>query len=191
MNTTRLAEGYIIYRRKIGEADLNVTVFSKQCGKIILLAKSARKILAKNIGNLELGYYIKFHFVENEKRNRLTSIDEMKPIKINPKDLNEVKNMLEICVLLNKFLAERVININDYRLVEEVFSSGKFTDLLVLYFKIKLIMMSGFPLDARTNKLIYFLSSHDFLTIKRLKFNSKIFIESRELINQTISNIIE
>lgn len=47
-------EGIILKRRNLGEADRILTVFSKNLGKISVLAKGVRRITSRRAGNVEL-----------------------------------------------------------------------------------------------------------------------------------------
>lgn len=47
-------EGIILKRKDFGEADRILTVFTKQSGKISVLAKGVRRITSKRAGNVEL-----------------------------------------------------------------------------------------------------------------------------------------
>ncbi len=47
-------EGIVIKRISLGEADRLLTVFTKESGKIVLMAKSVRKIASRRGGNIEL-----------------------------------------------------------------------------------------------------------------------------------------
>lgn len=47
-------EGIILKRRNVGEADRIITVFTKQYGKMRLLAKGIRRIISRRAGHLEV-----------------------------------------------------------------------------------------------------------------------------------------
>jgi len=49
-----LAEGIILKRKNIGETDRTLTVFTRQYGKIHLLAKGVRKITSRRSGHIEV-----------------------------------------------------------------------------------------------------------------------------------------
>jgi len=47
-------EGIVLKRRNFGEADRILTVFTKDRGKISVLAKGVRRITSRRAGNVEL-----------------------------------------------------------------------------------------------------------------------------------------
>jgi DNA repair protein RecO (recombination protein O) len=47
-----IAEGIILKRRNLGETDRILTVFSRQYGKIKILAKGVRKINSRRSGHI-------------------------------------------------------------------------------------------------------------------------------------------
>ncbi len=47
-------EGIVLKRRNFGEADRILTIFSKERGKITVLAKGVRRITSRRAGNVEL-----------------------------------------------------------------------------------------------------------------------------------------
>lgn len=49
-----MAEGIVLKRRAIGEADRILTVFTKQYGKVRLIAKGVRRITSRRAGHLEV-----------------------------------------------------------------------------------------------------------------------------------------
>ena len=54
MRTSFSSEGLVIKRKDVGEADKIVTIFSKNQGKISVIAKGVRKVTSRRAGNLEL-----------------------------------------------------------------------------------------------------------------------------------------
>jgi len=69
---TYTIEGIVIKRRDYGEADRIVTLFSKEKGKITVLAKGVRKLNSKRIGSLELGTLIRTQIIQGKSMDIMT-----------------------------------------------------------------------------------------------------------------------
>jgi len=67
---TYSSEGIILSRKNYGEADRILTVFSKNYGKVTLLAKGIRKLISKKRGHLEIFSEVKFSAVSGKEKKR-------------------------------------------------------------------------------------------------------------------------
>jgi DNA repair protein RecO (recombination protein O) len=59
MAKTYTIEGVVLNRRDYAEADRIITIFSYEKGKIVVLAKGARKLTSKRLGSLEIGTHLR------------------------------------------------------------------------------------------------------------------------------------
>jgi DNA repair protein RecO (recombination protein O) len=183
------AQGFVLKEKEIDEADLLFFVFSREFGRLDLLAKSARKISSKLRREIEIFSLVEIGFIEGKKGERL----------VETKTLNRfsrIKNDLE-----RLFLAQKISEVSDllirgsekeekiFELFKETFDklnsfSFEKKELLFCYFFWNLIFILGFFPNlnecAFCNKKIKEDCFFSFGTgqilcrkCKRLKFNSK------------------
>src|SRR3989344_7746991 len=69
-------EGVILGQSEIGEADKLLAVYSRDFGKITILAKSSRLLQSKLKGHLKTGAYSRLMFVQGADRLLLTDAQE-------------------------------------------------------------------------------------------------------------------
>ncbi len=133
------ATGFILGRRKLGEADRLVTIFSKEFGKIQLIARSARKLRAKNIGKLEPYYLIDFQFVRGRTSNILTNVEIIKPYVFY-----ELKYAKIILQTISTFTVEEQPDLKIFLLLQESFATLHKININILpYFKLKFWTFEG------------------------------------------------
>ncbi|KKP88869.1 MAG: repair protein RecO protein [Berkelbacteria bacterium GW2011_GWA2_35_9] len=158
------ASGFVLMRKKIGEADRLATIFSKEFGKIIVLARGARKLKARNIGKLEPYYLIDFQFIRGKSFNILTNIEIVKPYAfIVSKD---TKNILQ---LINNFTPDEQAELKVFWLLEESFKLLNKQNLNILpYFKLKFWFFEGlidtqqlFESQNKLDQLFYQIINHN------------------------------
>ncbi|PIP51292.1 DNA repair protein RecO [Candidatus Berkelbacteria bacterium CG_4_10_14_0_8_um_filter_35_9_33_8] len=131
--------GFVLMRKKIGEADRLATIFSKEFGKIIVLAKSARKLKAKNIGKLEPYYLIDFQFIRGKSFNILTSVNINKSYTF----YNQKEAKIILQTIFN-FTPEEQSDPKIYWLIDESFHLLHQKRMNILpYFKLKFWFLEG------------------------------------------------
>lgn len=99
-------QGFILKRRNFGEADRIVTIFSKDSGKITVIAKGVRKITSRRGGLLEPLNHIKFHTVQSYSRKVLTEVELISSFERDQYSLENYKNMFIACELLDALCGE-------------------------------------------------------------------------------------
>lgn len=100
------AEGIIIKRRNLGETDRVLTVFTKNRGKLSVLAKGVRKVTSRRAAAVDLLCYAELQLYEGRTFFILT---EAKLIDNFPKtrlDLEKIKKAFYICEILDGLLPE-------------------------------------------------------------------------------------
>ena len=70
-------EGVILGQTEVGEADKLLTVYSRDFGKISVLAKSVRLLRSKLKGHLNTGAYLRLMFVQGADKLRLIDAQEL------------------------------------------------------------------------------------------------------------------
>lgn len=100
-------EGIILKRKNIGEADRIVTVFTREYGKLRLIAKGIRKVASRRAPHLEV--FTRVRLVVHAGKT-LESISEAEPIDIYAlvrKDLARVSMAYYLCELTDSLVAEK------------------------------------------------------------------------------------
>lgn len=97
--------GIILSRRNVGEADRIVTLFSKEQGKIRVIAKGIRKITSKRAAHLEVFREV---FITLHKGKSLDSVTEVKstPLLENV-SIQKISFAYYLCELVDRLLPER------------------------------------------------------------------------------------
>ena len=81
-------QGFILKKIDRGEVDRIFTIYTKDFGKLELLAKAERKIQSKLRGGLELFYLSEIEFIQGKAHKTLTDailIDNFKNLRGNLK----------------------------------------------------------------------------------------------------------
>lgn len=141
------AEGVILSRRNFGEADKILTVFTKEYGKIRLIAKGIRRIKSKRAPHLEP--FIQCLLVVH-KGQTLDSVVEVTPITIFEHiriDLTKISIAYVYCELVSMLLAEKQEHRDIYALLVHALQ----TQLSVREFTLELLWTLGFL--PRTKRL--------------------------------------
>ncbi len=84
------AEGFILARRNFGEADRILVLFTKEFGKISLLAKGVRKLTSRKRGGIEVFNKIKFSAVKGKSLDILTEVEVLNAYDSIREDLRRV-----------------------------------------------------------------------------------------------------
>lgn len=101
------AEGIILKRKNIGEADRIITVFTREYGKLRLIAKGIRKVASRRAPHLEV--FTRVRLIVHAGKT-LESISEVEPIEIYEQvrsDLSRVSMAYYLCELIDSLVAEK------------------------------------------------------------------------------------
>lgn len=114
-------EAVVLSRRNIGEADRIVTVFSKEFGKLRLIAKGIRKITSKRASHLEV--FTRLSCLVHIGKT-MDSIVEAVAIESYPtirSDLDRVSMAYLLCELVDTLLGEKQEQADVYALLTQAF----------------------------------------------------------------------
>lgn len=109
-------QGIILNRMNYGDADLILTIFTRDNGKITCMARGSRKITSKRLGRLEPYSHISFELVQNGERNTLTHVELISDYSLNKKELFNISRIYQIGELLNSLLPENEPHVEVYDL---------------------------------------------------------------------------
>ena len=77
-------EAVVLSRRNFGEADRIITLFTRDHGKITVLAKGVRRPRSKKAGHLEIGSWCKIFVARGKNLDLLTEVEIKQAFGIFP-----------------------------------------------------------------------------------------------------------
>lgn len=128
------AEGIILKRTNFGEADRILTIYTKQYGKLRVLAKGVRKINSRRGGNLELFNHVAILVSSGRNLDVLIEVQLIDSFSSWRKNLKAVGVAYYFCELVDKLTAEGQEHLNVFELLLAYLgkvNDGKFSDLVV------------------------------------------------------------
>ncbi len=100
-------EGIILKRRSVGEADRILTVFTRQYGKIRVIAKGIRKISSRRAGHLEVFTYVTLQIHAGRTMDSVTEAQTIISGTLLGADVTKVGYAYCLCELVDQLLPER------------------------------------------------------------------------------------
>ena len=146
------AEGIILRRIKYSETSLIVTLYTKEYGKVSLIAKGARNPKSKFVGSLEPGTYVSVVYYHKESRD-LQMLSEVDPMRSNSSIISSIRKVAVAFAILNlidSVVSESESNEDLFALLNDSLRSlnDSESDLLILwYFEINLLRQIGFEIN--------------------------------------------
>lgn len=172
-------EGIVIKRKNFKECDRLITIFSKQKGKIILLAKGVRKLHSRRSPSIELFNSLILYIVPSHNINILTETQLLNNYCSWKENLVRVGVAYYFCELVDKLTAEQQSHPTVYVLLQDSLRLLETENLgqLIRNFEEKLLVQLGFGLpeslvDSK-GSLINYIES-----ITERKINSPKIIKS-------------
>lgn len=117
------AEGIILKRKSVGEADRILTIFTRQFGKVRVIAKGIRKIHSKRSPHLEIFRRIRFSMSKSTPIDFLTEVESIGDTQFSLVNLRSVNGAYYICELVDAFMPEKLENEEVYSLLIRAISS--------------------------------------------------------------------
>lgn len=103
---TYKSEGIVLKRSNFGEADKIVTVYSKNYGKITLLAKGMRRMSSRKRGNLEVFNKVAFFAAKGRGMDIVTETELVESYSSWRKDLQKIAVAYQLCEMVDKLTVE-------------------------------------------------------------------------------------
>ena len=147
------AEGIILRRIKYSETSLIVTLYTREYGKIGLIAKGARNPKSKFVGSLEPASCVSIIYYHKEGRD-LQMLSEVDSMRSNSSIINSIRKIavaFAIVNLIDSVVAESESNEDIFDLLKEslLALNDREIDIPVLwYFEINLLRQIGFEIDV-------------------------------------------
>lgn len=147
------AEGIIIRRINVGEADRILTILTRSEGKIRVKAKGVRKINSRKGGNTEIFNRVKFTTAKGKNIDIITEIETLSSYAGLRHNLMLIGTAFHLCELVEKLLPEHQENPLVYEFLVGIVNNlsktkpdrTKLSDL-VKNFETRLLMLLGFGL---------------------------------------------
>lgn len=108
MNRTYKTEGIIIKRINFGEADKILTIFTKENGKIVVIAKGIRKITSKRKGLLELFNRNNYFLAKGKNFDIITEVEALGSFLSVETNFEKLGRIYYFCEAIDRLTAERV-----------------------------------------------------------------------------------
>ena len=168
----RSSEAFILRKSPYGEADYILTVFTRNFGKLIGLAKNAKKSTKRFGGRLEP--FVLFRVRFREKKGRMHFIEDCETIRVFRKFMEDVKLYSIGCFLLENIETLQPVeekNESVFELLVSTLSTLESNDALlpeILKFQLSILALSGFlPNLDRCLKCGKVVEKEAVLSIKR------------------------
>jgi len=129
MFTHYRTQGFILKKIDSGEADRLFTIYTKNFGKLELLAKAIRKIKSKLRGGLEIFYLSEIEFIQGKTHKTLTDAILIEGFKNLKKDLARLVVAYRISEIFNKLVKGQEADEKLWHLLIETFQKLNADDL--------------------------------------------------------------
>lgn len=201
------AEGIILKRRNLGEADRILTVFTYQKGKISVLAKGVRRITSRRAGNVELLNRVSLYLHQAKTFLILTEASSLDTYPKLKEDLTLSTYAFHIIEIVDKLTAENDENRIVYEDLVNVLQrlSRNPRQILIRAFEIKILSNLGF-ISFRSStpgvstqfhtgsvhsKLLESLEILPWDEIEKLEINQKEALELERALRYHVERVIE
>jgi len=114
--------GFILKKVDRGEADQLLTIYTKDFGKLEILAKAVRKIFSKLKSGAEIFYLSEIEFIQGKTRKTLTDAILIEKFENLRKDLKRIKIAYKISEFLDNLISGQEPDEKIWRLLLETFN---------------------------------------------------------------------
>jgi DNA repair protein RecO (recombination protein O) len=140
-------EGVVLKRSDIGEADRLLTLYTREVGKLRVIAKGVRKPQSRKTGHVELFMRTDFLIATGRDLGVVTQADLIDPFLPLRENLILTTYSAYVVELLDKFTGDEDRNSSLYDLLLRTLSLLSTTDNLLLcarYYELRLLSLAGF-----------------------------------------------
>ena len=111
------SEGFVLGRRNFGEADRIIDVYSKDRGKISLIAKGVRRLGSRKRGHIEIFSKINFQVVNGKGMGILTEVETVDDFKSIRKSMKKISLAYYFMEVIGKITHEGEENLELYSIL--------------------------------------------------------------------------
>lgn len=115
--------GIVLKRRNVGEADRIITIFTRQYGKIRVIAKGIRRIKSRRASHLEIFRHITASIHRGKVLDYITEVQSSALVDIGTSHMQKVSFAYYLCELVDQLMPERQEHANVFRLMQKTFAS--------------------------------------------------------------------
>jgi len=140
-------EGVVLARRSFGEADRILVIYSKNHGRMSLIAKGVRRPKSRKRGHIEIFNKVAYQAVSGKGIDLMTEAEVITDFKEIRKDLKKVSLAYYFCEVIGKITHDGEANFEVYNLLTtslEKLKEEKELKKLRLDFVLELLILLGF-----------------------------------------------
>lgn len=169
--------GFVLKRVNLGEADRFVTLFTRNNGKVEVLAKGVRKISSRRSSHIELLNLVRFNSIKTSKNFILTEVELVNSFEKRKSTLKECEVAFFVCELIDNLCPFGQVNQELFVKVHEFLARGGIEDQDLLVFETSILSILGYwDMEKKFNS----------------EEESRVFIESlieRKIKSRVIGNL--
>lgn len=194
------SDGVILSSRNFGEADKILRIFTKDHGKISVLAKGVRRPKSKKGGHVEIGNWCKIFVANGKSLDLLTEVELKKAFGHENLTYEKNAKIFHILELVDMLSQEHQKNFTVYKLLvqylDKINKVNNF-NLISSIFKVKLLSNLGFfsakTLNAKNaKKVITILEDDDFEKIEaKVKLDKPSYLKLLKFLDSMIETIAD
>ena len=136
--------GFVVKRVNLGEADRFVTLYTKNNGKMEVLAKGVRKISSRRSSHIELLNLIRFNSIKTAKNFIMTEVELVNSFEKRKNTLKQCEVAFLVCELIDSLCPFGQVNQELFVKVYEFLSSGGIEDQDLLQFETSILSILGY-----------------------------------------------
>ncbi len=141
------SEGVVLARRNFGEADRILSIYTKDLGRIALIAKGVRRPKSRKRGHIEVFTRVRFQAVAGRGLDIMTEAEVVEDFKVIRRSLKKVSLAYYFCEVVGRITHENEPNEELYGFLLDCFEKLKNTSKLKelrLNFIGKLLVLMGY-----------------------------------------------
>src|SRR3990167_4913627 len=193
-------EAIILKKRNFSESDRLLTIFTRDFGKLTVLAKGVRRPRSKKAGHLELGNWCKIFAAKGKNLDLLTEVETKKAFGIDNFSSTKANKIYHLLELVDSLTQHEQKNQKVFFLLlqylDEIAKGNNF-DLISSVFKVKLLSELGFfsaksLKGSKSQEFLQSLENDDFENLqKRVKLDKDSYLKLLTFLDSMIENLIE
>ena len=136
--------GFVLKRFNLGEADRFITLFTKDNGKVEVLAKGVRKITSKRASHIEPLNLIRFNSVRTSKNFILTEVELLNSFEQRKSTLKQCEIAFFVCELIDGLCPQGQVSSEIFFMIGRFLRGGEYSDSELLNFETKILSSLGY-----------------------------------------------
>lgn len=193
-------EGVILKRRNFGEADRILSIFTRDLGKVSVLARGVRRPKSKKAGHVEIGNWCKIFIARGKNLDLLCEVELKNAFGIADFSTIKANKIYHLLEIIDSLCEEKQKNVQVFDLIikslKEVVGGRDF-NIIAASFKVKLLWRLGFfstrnLKDSSIKDLLAIFETYDLEYIKsQANLSSKSYLKLLAFLDSIIERITE